>query len=145
MIKKIGIFCMLLGVLFVVSCQEATSDAQLKYEEELQLVLDGHDELMAEMPQLNKLIQQLENQGESSQTETENALKQLKEAHKSMFDWMHDFSEEFPDIHKKDKEYSEEEYKDLTKALKKQAETLERLENDFDQSMGNAENALKKQ
>src|SRR5699024_2332866 len=145
--KRIALRMLVLSVIGFTrfSCGESPSEEQLKYEEELRQVMDEHDELMKDMSLLNRLIRQVDEKSEGQDTADYNRVKEhLKSAHKAMFDWMHDFNEEFPDINKeKDSVFTGEEYKIRLKKLSRQQEILEKVENDFEQSIGEAEKLLK--
>ncbi|SRR5690625_3727739 len=137
------ILVLLVGVFFLISCGE-NKESQYKsdYEEILQVVLDEHDVLMEEMKTVSGLLQKIEPKIGKSEKDYEAAAEQLKNANKSMFAWMKDFSEEFSDIHEKDKTFTEEEYKERIEKLKKQENSLEQLQKEFEESISNAEELL---
>lgn len=132
------------GLCFFISCNQSASE-QEEYEELKQEVLDGHDEVMAEVPLLNKLIKSIEEKADSTDhtEQAKSAVDKLKEAHDAMFDWMHDFSEDFPDINEKDQTFSSEEYKERIKRLEKQDDELERVREKFDQSISEGNSIVK--
>lgn len=116
--------------------------SQQTYENKLQQVLDGHDELMEEMNELNLLITQLEARINAAEEEDvaaeQEALNQLKSVHEAMFDWMHNFGDEFPDISDKEKTFTEAEYQTRVLQLEEQETALLNLQKDFEQAISNA-------
>lgn len=133
---------LILALAFVgAACQNSVSDAQKQYEQKMQTVLDGHDVLMKDMSKVSHFIQQLESTvpGNANEEEIQIAIEDLKSANQAMFDWMHDFNQDFPDAYKKDKTFSEEEYKENVELLEKHEKTLEELEAHFKKSIAQAE------
>lgn len=124
----------------VVSCQKGPSEQQLAYENQLQEVLDDHDELMKDLGQINLLLRKLEAKqvAGSEDSLVVKAEKELKSAHQSMFDWMHDFSKAFPEIRKKDQSFTDEEYRQMTEELELEHRKLEEMESRFQRSIENA-------
>ena len=56
-----------------------------------------HDEVMPKMGKLGKLVAELKNKVDTTETgqQYEAAMKDLQAAHKSMMDWMREFGERF--------------------------------------------------
>lgn|SRR5699024_9253593 len=155
--KKVII--LLLGVFTLISCGEkkdsqdqknnenqAELEVKTAYEKHLQVVLDEHDVLMAEMKTVSGLLQKVEAETETAEEDAKEvylkSAEKLQKANKSMFSWMKDFSEEFPDIHEKEKTFSEEEYKERVEKLKAQEELLEKLKKEFEEGISSAETLL---
>lgn len=139
--KKLFIIFVVISMSF--ACQNTASDAQKQYEQNLQTVLDGHDELMKDMSKVSHLIQQLENPNSPANEEKiPVATEDLKSANQAMFDWMHDFNEDFPDLYEKDKVLTKTDYEERIRLLKKHEKTLEEMKNHFEKSIKNAENLL---
>jgi len=139
------ILVLLVGIFLLISCGEnKESEYKSDYEEILQGVLDEHDVLMEEMKTVSGLLQKVEPEIDDSEEgeEYEVSAEKLKNANKSMFSWMKDFSEEFSDIHEKGKTFTEEEYKERIEKLKKQENTLEQLKKEFEESISSAEELL---
>lgn len=136
---------LLMGILLVISCGEQQEPKHKKeYEEVLQVVLDDHDELMEEMPKLNQYLEEVKSRIDTVENDSVYVQleQKLQDSHQSMFDWMHDFSDEFPDVANKDKEYSAKEYKELTEKLKKQEEVVSEMKVDFKKSFKEAKEVL---
>jgi len=75
------------------SCKQEKKDGTNKMAE----VMAAHDQLMAKMGTLTKLIGELNGKVDSTETATEYdaAKKDLQNAHKSMMDWMKGFGDNF--------------------------------------------------
>jgi len=129
------------AMLLIFSCKQPEEKAKMKYQEELQQVLDKHDTIMTNMSKINHLIKTLESQNVpvEDNIEAQKTIDKLKAIHKSMFDWMHDFDKEFPDIHEKDKSLSQDEFKEQTEALKAQDKKLTKMKEDFEETIRKAE------
>lgn len=128
----------ILILVLLAGCQKGPSEQQLDYENQLQEVLDDHDELMKDLSQINLLLRKLEAKQEAESEDSlavQDAEKELRSAHQSMFDWMHDFSKAFPDIHKKNKSFTDKEYEQLAQELKLESQKLEELELRFQSSI----------
>ena len=141
-------YTVLLSVFLLLSCQDTPSEAENKYRENLKIVLDGHDELMKEIGTINSLIKQLDDSVKTSSDTIvyQKAGDQLKAAHEAMFDWMHDFSADFEDLHgDQDKQFSEEDYQKKVEALKKHEDRLSVLEEQFDSGISKAKEILKEE
>lgn len=137
-----------LSAFLLLSCQNAPSEAENSYRENLKIILDGHDELMKEMGTMNSLIRQLNDSVKVSSDSIvyRKAGDKLKTAHEAMFDWMHDFSSDFDDLHgDQDKQFSEEEYQKKAEILKKHEDQLSELEQRFESSISKAKEILKEQ
>ena len=141
--KKILI--LFVGILFLTSCGEK-KESQYKndYEESLQVVLDEHDVLMEEMKTVSGLLQKVEPKIDDTESGEKYKLsaEKLKSANQSMFAWMKDFSEEFSDIHDKEKTFTEEEYRERIDKLQKQENALEQLKKEFEESISSAEKLI---
>lgn len=133
-----------LSLLLFISCQNAPSAKQVEYEQSLQHVLDEHDVLMEDMTKVSSLIQRVERKMDTTDRGQEYAKSadKLKNANESMFAWMHDFNEDFPDIHDKEKEFTEKEYQEKIEKLNEHEKTLEQLKKDFEESIATAQNLL---
>lgn len=139
--KIILIFILLIGVW---ACEKKTSEAELRYKENVEYVMDGHDDLMKDMTRVSQLIRETESKIDT--TEQGQTFKQvnenLKAANDQMFAWMRDFSKEFPDINKKDQVFTEDEYRERAARLEKFKSSLNEMETAFETSISEAENAL---
>ena len=82
--------------LFLVMPSAAAQNLE-KEQSKMQEVMQAHDQVMNRMPELAKLIGNLEIKGNSSDDKQkyDNAIKDLKAANKSMMDWMISFGKRF--------------------------------------------------
>ncbi len=127
---------LLLG--FTYSCKETPKDDT---PTQMQHVMAVHDEVMPKMGTIGKLIGQLEEK--INETETPEALidarTDLREANKAMMDWMKGFGDSFDgDEIMKGKALTEEKQKILDEEEKK----VEALKDQINSSIKNAEKLL---
>ncbi|HEA20363.1 hypothetical protein LCGC14_2582260 [marine sediment metagenome] len=92
--KKLVPFFVSVLLLIVIS---ATAQDSEKEQTQMQEVMQAHDQVMDRMPELAKLIGNLEVKGKKSDEKQkyDNAIKDLKAANKSMMDWMISFGKRF--------------------------------------------------
>lgn len=129
---------LLITLLFIIvlnSCQEDESAKEVKaLQEEFDITMKEtiaiHDEVMPKMGEINKLLNELEQNKENFESQDyEDVTYQLKEAHQGMMTWMKDLSGTFnkdeinSGITLEDKEALTKKMKQL-KEIKVNAETM---------------------
>lgn len=135
---------LIIGLVGFWSCEKKPSQAEIDYRENVEYVLNGHDELMKDMTRVSQLIQETESKIDTTeQGQVFNEVNEkLKSANDQMFAWMRDFSKSFPDINKKDQVFTEEEYEERTEDLEKFKVSLNEMEAAFEESIREAEQKL---
>ena len=120
------------------SCKQEKKDGTNKMAE----VMAAHDLLMAKMGTLTKLIGELNDKMDSTETEAEYdaAKKDLQNAHKSMMDWMKGFGDNFDsDEILNGKALSA----DKQKLLEKEMDKIQEIKKQMESSIEKAEDLLK--
>lgn len=137
----------LLTVMVLVACGNSTSETEREFEDLREKVLNEHDAIMNEMSKIGTLQQKLQPKIDSTENNSDykQAAQNLDEVDKSMFTWMHQFDEKFPDISDKDKEYSDDELEDKIEELKTQKKKLDEIKHNFERHLKEAEHVLEEE
>lgn len=143
MIKKS--YTLFLILIVMVACGESISKDQKQYENLRKEVLQEHDEVMKDLMTINLKLEEVESKidSTSSAPSYKNSAEALKQAHKAMFDWMHDFDSVFPDINDQEQAYSDKEYQTRIDDLKNQQEELRKVKKQIKKSLSKAATVLK--
>ncbi len=139
-------YILILTVVSLISaCGQQNSTAEKKFKTLKSDVISGHDEMMGDMGTISNLIAKLNPKIDSTETgqKYKQASDQLKKAHDAMMEWMHQFSEAFPDINNDKKQYTDAEWEARTTRLKEQQKNLTKVGRLVDQSISNAQSLLK--
>ncbi len=95
--KKLTYIVMAALLLAIASCKEKKEAAETESPSQMEQVMAVHDEVMPKMNNINSLISKLEAKidPESADTTYQDAIRDLKDANKSMMDWMMEFGNHF--------------------------------------------------
>lgn len=140
------VFSILTLLVICASCSNPPSEAEQEFNDLREKVFAEHDKVMEDMPTINNLIQKIEPKIDSTEQgiDYKRATQRLKNAHNFMMTWMRSFSKDFPDINDKEKDYSDEEYRERTKRLKGHEKIMYKVERDVNKSISYAELVLKR-
>lgn len=81
----------------MVSCKQDKKIGESAEADQMKMVMAIHDEVMPKMSEIGSLANQLKKRIDSNEggASEEKAIENLKEAHKSMMDWMQSFGDRF--------------------------------------------------
>ncbi|MBW1295680.1 hypothetical protein [Aquimarina litoralis] len=142
--NKLWPFLVIIGLLLNFSCNGLSKEEE-EFDVLMQKVIDVHDEVMPKMGSMSSLIKELESKIDTTVTgkSYEKAQKDLKDSYDFMMDWMSNFSTKFP--------YGEEvtaddadKFEAKMKMLQKEEVEVNKLKEQINSSIANAEKLLKK-
>jgi hypothetical protein len=93
--KLIKLFLVIIAT-FTIGCNTPQPEEAKAFDQKMTEAIEIHDEVMPKMGKLSKLISSLEAKVDSTNAEIyKPAIRDLKEGHDMMMDWMKDFGDEF--------------------------------------------------
>lgn len=138
--KKISLVILSVFILTVTACKEEKK--QVMETSQMKEVMAIHDEVMPKMSELGKLVSQLKPMADSLGMESApaKAILDLQNANKSMMDWMQGFGNKFDSEEiMKGKALS----KEKVELLKEEEEKINKVKEQINTSIENAQNLLK--
>jgi formate dehydrogenase maturation protein FdhE len=83
-------------ICFIFSCKEHQPKEAQEFNKKMEQTIAIHDQVMPKMSDINQLLNQLENQIDSTnRAQIESAMQKLQDSHESMMKWMKSFGDEF--------------------------------------------------
>ncbi|WP_299190085.1 hypothetical protein [uncultured Aquimarina sp.] len=142
--KNIYFIVLIAGLLSNIGCNELSKEEQ-EFDALMQKVIDVHDEVMPKMGSMGSLIKDLEPNIDTTSVgkSYEKAQKDLKDSYDFMMDWMSDFNSKFP--HGEENTTDDmEKFTAKMKLLKEEEIEVNKLKEQINLSIANAEKLLKK-
>ncbi|WP_405207048.1 hypothetical protein [Aquimarina sp. LLG6339-5] len=142
--KNVYFIILIAGLLTNFACNKLSKEEQ-EFDSLMQKVIDVHDEVMPKMGSMSSLIKELEPKIDTTSVgkSYEKAQKDLKDSYDFMMDWMSDFSSKFP--HGEENTMDDmEKFTKKMKMLQEEEVQVNKLKEQINLSIANAEKLLKK-